>query len=212
MNRALRRWTSFSRSVGETIDQFFALRWWWRWQQRRSEAHLEFVLEQYSERSFEARRATRGVQELDFAVRYWRTATPEVQRVVERAADAGVPVEDLRLLVLNRDLIAEDGHVSVRHSRLVNLMTMVAGPLICGHWLLMVALIILQNADWAKKLIVTLAVTGVYAALYRGWSLYMGRPQAAAYRSEAQLNEIVVSARVEEVVLADGSVRMRGRA
>jgi len=182
---------NFGREILLAIDEFAAALFWWRWKQRRAEAQLESVLARHGERSFEARKAVEAVRHSDFAIRYWRSAPPEVQRIVEAADAQGIPVTDLRLMVLNRDLLSRRGRVCVRQSWLIRLLALAVKCIVFAHWLLMMAMAATASGHWSLRVLAAAVITSVYAVLYRAWSVYLSRPCAAVGRSGEQVEQIL---------------------
>jgi hypothetical protein len=104
-------------STLERIDRWLTLSWWWKWKLARAERRLENTLATHDELSFQAAAAFAAVQRAQFAIDYGRDAKPEIQRAIAVAAEAGVPADILRLIVMNVDLrIAKDGRLRVRRS------------------------------------------------------------------------------------------------
>jgi hypothetical protein len=171
----------------EASDHFFSGRWWWRWRQRRAEDRLDAVLKQFGEVSFEARRATNEVCEMDFAVQFWRAAPPAVRRHVLLAIHHGVSIEDLRIMIVNRDLRVVNDELKVRRSLLLGGLALASACVAALHWSLMMALIDGLNASWSVKLLTAGVVSAIYAILFRGWSLYLGRAWFAVRRSAQHL-------------------------
>lgn len=186
---------------GERLDAFYAGVFWWQWKQWRAQEDLERTLELHGELSFEARRATERVREMDFAVRFWRSAPPAVRRVAQRAIEDGLPLEDVRLLVVNRDLLVKGSSVQLRRSWILQVASTVAATIVWLHWLLMMGLTFLQNAPWPLKVTVALCVTAVYAFLYRGWSMYLSRATQTVLRCGSQVETILARGAGEDVLI-----------
>jgi hypothetical protein len=184
----------------EASDHFFSGRWWWRWRQRRAEDRLDAVLKQFGEVSFEARRATNEVCEMDFAVQFWRAAPPAVRRHVLLAINHGVSIEDLRIMIVNRDLRVVNDELKVRRSLLLGGLALASACVAALHWSLMMALIDGLNASWSVKLLTAGVVSAIYAILFRGWSLYLGRAWFAVQRSRRQMKSLSEGVRHEQVV------------
>ena len=158
------------------LDFLYAGAWWWHWQRHRAERRLERALISHGQVSFECSRATDFVAQMDFAALYWRAAPGAVRRVVEEARKAGVPLETLRLAVLNRDLQVKGDRVVVRRSWLLRSIAVGTSFTFWSHWFLMIVLTLTAQGSWPLKAAVAIAVTIVYCALFRGWSLFLGRP------------------------------------
>lgn len=193
----------------DRLDFLYAGAWWWHWQRYRAERRLDRVLASHGEVSFESSRATDSVAQMDFGALYWRAAPGAVRRVVEEARKAGVPLGALRLAVVNRDLQFNDNRVWVRRSWILRSIAVGTGFLFWFHWFLMIVLTLTAQGSWALKAAVGIAVTVVYFTLYRGWSLFLGRPCRVVSRWGDHLQRIADargSCRVTK-----GTFRSRGR-
>jgi hypothetical protein len=177
--------------LGAVLDAMFAGAFWWRLKRWRAEQVLERSLLRHGERSFEARRATEAVRELDFAVRYWRRAPPEIRGAAQAAVDLGVPLEDVRYLMLSRDLFAKGDKSQMRRLKLLRAASVLSAWTVWGHWLFMIALTIQSSAPWYVQLSVASGMTAVYALLFRWWTLYVARGCRAARRHQATLEIIL---------------------
>lgn len=180
-------------SMLERLDFLSAGAWWWRWQRLRAEEQLDRVLRAHGELSFEASRATDRVAQMDFASTFWRDAPGAVRRVVQAASNSGVPVEALRLAVVNREVGLEGKTVYVRRSLILRVMGIGAGCVVGFHWLLMMALTFAQSGTALLKVAVAVAVTVTYLVLHRAWSLFLSRPCKAMARWGDKLQKIADS-------------------
>lgn len=190
MMEQFERATNWIGQMIEASDHFFSGRWWWRWRQRRAEGRLNAVLYQFGEDTFEARRATNQVCEMDFAVQFWRAAPPAVRRQVLLAANRGVSIEDLRIMIVNRDLRMVNDQLRVRRSSLLGGLALASACVAVLHWSLMMALIDGLDASWSVKLLTAGVVSAIYAILFRGWSLYLGRALSAVRRSGQRMEAL----------------------
>lgn len=198
--------------IGKTLDAFFAGVFWWRWKQWRAQNALEKSLKQHGDLSFETRQATERVREMDFAVRFWRSAPPAVRRVAQMAVKDGLPIEDVRLLVLNRDLLVQGQQVRLRRSLLLRATSVAAAGIVWFHWFLMMVLTFTQPAPWVLKVAAALCVTAVYAFLYRGWSLYLSRACQTVERCGSQMETILDREGYNEALVRHIGKRTGGRA
>lgn len=173
------------------LDFFYAGAWWWHWRCRTAERQLEKALESYGEKSFECARATHLVAQMDFAALYWRSAPDGVRRAVQEARKVGIPLDALRLVVLNRDLQLRGGRVCVRRSHVLPVFAAVAWAIVWTHWLLMILLTLTAQGSWPLKIVVAIAVTVIYFALYRGWSLFLSRPCRIISRWRSHLERVL---------------------
>lgn len=88
--------------------------WIWRWGEATAERHLADTLEDQGDESLAARRATNAFSQARFAARFGRRAPSPVRDYVATLHRRGVPLSDLRILLANRLLIAQDGKVLLR--------------------------------------------------------------------------------------------------
>jgi len=160
----------------ERFDFLCAGVWWWRWQRQRAEEQLDRVLRAHGELSFETSRATDRVAQMDFASDFWRDAPGAVRRVVQAASESGVPLNALRLAVLNRDLGLKGNTIYVRRSLILRALGIGTECLVGLHWLLMMAFTFAQSGPVTLKVAVAVVVTLDYLLLHRAWSLFLGRP------------------------------------
>ncbi|WP_232147018.1 hypothetical protein [Stenotrophomonas sp. SY1] len=161
------------------MDPFFAGRWYWSLKRWISERCLQRALDGHGDLSMQTRRATERYRRADFAVRYWRSAPGPVMQVAAKALDAGIPVDAVRLVVLNTDLRVRDGQVHLRRSFFMTVLNTVFASIIVVHMFLMCAMTVALTGPIWLKVVVILAVAFVYCFLYYGWSLYTSRPQHA---------------------------------
>ncbi len=163
--------------IGQAIDPFFAGRWFWSLKRWLAERQLDYVLERYGDRSMQARQATEQYRRADFAVRYWCTAPGPVMQVAAKALDAGVPMDAVRLAVLNTDLRIRDGQVHLRRPFIITILNTIFATIVCVHMFLMCTMAVTAPGSTWLKVVVILAIAFVYCVLYYGWSLYTSRPQ-----------------------------------
>jgi hypothetical protein len=175
--------------IGTSIDVFFSGVLQWRYCRWRAEKHLSRVLEHHGEQSMEARRATERFRELEFAVTFWRPAPRPVQQVILAAAASGVPVDALRLVALSRDLKAKGSEIVLRRSRLLSALSIVMAGIVFLEWAELCAVILLQHGHIALKCVVLLVVTTINWVMWRGWSLWCGRPERVVKRWGALLEQ-----------------------
>lgn len=171
----------------DRIDDLFAGRWLWQTRRWYQERRLEVELLSHGDRSMEARVATEQVRRMQFAVEYWHAAPGPVMQVACEATARGVPREDIKLMVLNRDLRMQGNHVEVRSSAFVQavcrILSVAFNALIATHFVLICALIVIEHGPLWLKALVLCAITTIYSALYRGWTLYTSRALGALSRS-----------------------------
>jgi xanthosine utilization system XapX-like protein len=127
---------------------------------------------------------------MHFAVTYWRSASGPVMNGVLKAQQAGLPICDLRLIVLNTDLRFRQNKLFVRRSFLARVFSAGMAMIVGVSWLLMYAIAVTAPSPPLLKVVVILGIFSVYAVLYRGWSLYAYRALVAVDRCGTQLEEI----------------------
>jgi len=165
------------RRIAQTLDPFFAGRWYWSLKRWVAEQQLQHALDQHGDQSMKARMATQRYRRADFAVRYWRSAPGPVMQVAAQALDAGVPIHAVRLVVLNTDLRIRDGQVYLRRPLIVTVLNTIFATIVGVHMFLMCLLAVTAPGPAWLKIAVILTVAVVYCFLYYGWSLYTSRPQ-----------------------------------
>lgn len=101
-------------SIQKTIDQFWSGVWLLQIRRWLQERQMAKVLEEHGEGSIAARPVTEQYRWLERSIHYWRPSPPLVQAVLEASERAGVPVSDLRLLALNREVRQVGSKVQVR--------------------------------------------------------------------------------------------------
>lgn len=169
-------------AIDRVLDETFSGRWWWRALRALAERRLSRVLKTHGEASIEARHATERFREMQFAVTYWRDASPQVRQVVRRARQLGATLPDLQLIVLNADLRVKGNTVVLRRSKLVRALSAAFATNIIAGWVYMCALIVsAPRPIWLKATVVVLFLT-IFATLYRSWNLYAYRSLAAIDR------------------------------
>ncbi len=179
--------------IGQTLDPFFAGRWYWSTKRWIAERQLQYVLEQHGNQSMQARQATERYRRSDFAVRYWRSAPGPVMRIAEQALDAGVPLHAIRLVVLNTDLRIQSGQVHLRRPFIVTVLNTIFATIVGVHMFLMCLMAVTAPGPIWLKVTVILAVACVYCFLYYGWSLYTSRPQSIIAEYGQKLDAICIT-------------------
>lgn len=163
-------------TVSRGIDWFFSGHWWWQLRWWYAKRRLAAILEHHGDQSIEARNATERCRDMDFAVTYWRSAPAPIRQVVIRAREMGVPIQALQLVVLNKDLVQHDGKVVLRRSLLFRILSVAAAVVVALQWIqLTLVTITLSGPTWLKIVVIGF-ITLFDAVLYRGWSLWLGRP------------------------------------
>ena len=183
-----------STTIGNKLDAFFSAAWWWRARRYLAERRLDQALERSGDKSIAARRETEHYRRMQFAVMFWRNAPAPVRRIALTAHDAGLPMADLRLIVLNTDLRVRNNGVLLRRSALVRALSAAFATIVGLHWLLMYCLAVTAPGPIWLKILVIVGIFAVYATMYHGWSLYAYRALAAIDRSGDELDRIIAKA------------------
>lgn len=175
--------------LGYGLDVFFSGVWEWQCRRWFAERHLAKVLNRYGDQSIEARRTTEKYRDIEFAAIYWRPTPRPVQQIVRAAAAAGVPIDALRLVVLSRDLRIKGSDIVLRRSRLIAALSMAMATIVLFEWADLCAITLLHHGHIALKCSVLVIVTAINAVLWRGWTLWCGRPEAVVRRWAAVLEQ-----------------------
>jgi hypothetical protein len=187
-------------SVTGWVDDFFGLTWYHRSLRYVRHRMLEAGLRKFGEASMRIPAYVEKWRDADFAVRFGRTAPGEVKCLVGAAADAGIPEDDLRLLVLNRDVRLEKGVVLVRNGWGIQLLSWLAYAVFGSNVLYLLCWTLVLNGQWHIKLLVLMVLACIYGFLWRGLSLYTTRPLAAARRNRDALERLGTSQRSAVIV------------
>lgn len=189
------------RSLGYRIDQFFSGHLVWLAKRWLADYQLGKVLNMHGDQSFEARRAVAQCSKSDFAIQYFRSGPPWMQRAVRGAVILGHHRQDLRLAVLNCDIVDRDGTLAVRQKWWLTAMAYAAQVLVFIHFTLICALTVIQRGDSWKKIVTIVGLTIIYSVLWRGWSLFTIRPLAAGAALAKALVATPVTVESAKVIL-----------
>ncbi|EKD97898.1 MAG: hypothetical protein ACD_23C00683G0002 [uncultured bacterium] len=151
------------------------------------------VLEECGEKSMTTRPVTEKYRWLERSIHYWRPSPPLVQAVFEACERAGVPVSDLRLLALNREVRQVGATVQVRRDWWILIVAYPMLFMVVCYWALFSALVLLSAAPWLAKIVGVAVITLVYWFLGVGLCLYTTRPYAAARRSGSAIERAAQS-------------------
>ncbi len=167
------------------VDRFWSGVWWlalrrW-WQERKLASSLEVTGEQ----SLITRGVTERYRVLERSMKFWRASPPLVLDALEAGQRAGIPVNDLQILALNKDVCVVNGAVKVRRAWWNKVITALALAVVVLNWARLSALVVLASAPWWAKLIALLAITLLFLWFWRGFALYTTRASAAIKRSGA---------------------------
>lgn len=189
-------WQSLLRGLAAaqvTIDRFWAAVWlleirWWLQDRRLAKA-----LEDSGEKSHSTHKVNERLRWINRCMWYWRASPPLVLAVLEASEREGVPICDLRLLALNRDVRQVRGKVQVRRGRWMPVLAYLALIIVLWQWALLSGLVITSVEPWFAKLIGVALVTLIYWALWPGFGLYTTRAYAAVKRSGAAVERVALS-------------------
>jgi len=181
--------------VADFRDRFWAALWWTRLSLYLNEIQLAYALEKHGEDSMFVRAITERHRRLVKGLRYWRTSDPLVLNVLEKCEREGVPIADLQLLTLNRDIRSmEDGVVIQRGWGNAVLAYMAAG-FTFSHWFLLTALVLTAPGGLTEKVLGLAVVSGFYWFVWAGLALYTTRPLAAIKRSGRAIEGVAMRSR-----------------
>lgn len=178
--------------MADARDQFWAALWWTRLRLYLNEIRLAYGLEKYGEDSMPVRAITEKHRRLLRGLRYWRTSDPMVLSVLENCESSGVPMSDLRLLALNRDLRRTQEGVVIQRGWGYLVLAYMAAGLTLLHWFVLTSLVLTASSGLSEKVLSLVVINGFYWFLWPGLALYTTRPLAAVKRSGRAI-EVVAS-------------------
>lgn len=185
----------------KAVDYFWAgvwvigLRRWWY------ERRLGIALEETGEYSMITRWATERYRVLERSIRFWRASPPLVLDALEASQRAGVPLDDLKVLALNKDVRVVGNTVKVRRSWWSKVLAPLAVAVVFLNWARLSALVVLTPAPWLGKLLALALVTLLFWWFWRGFALYTTRSNAAVKRSGAAVEAVAMSMRREPAII-----------
>lgn len=180
-------------SLQKIIDQFWSGVWWLQIRRWLQERRMAKVLEESGELSMAARPITEQYRWLERSIHYWRPSPPLVQAALEASERAGVPVSDLQLLALNREVKQVGTTVQVRRNWWILILAYPLLIMVACYWALLSVLALLSAAPWLAKIVGIGVITLVYWFLGVGLCLYTTRPYAAARRSGVAIERAALS-------------------
>lgn len=185
----------------KAVDYFWAgvwvigLRRWWY------ERRLGIALEETGEYSMITRWATERYRVLERSIRFWRASPPLVLDALEASQRAGVPLDDLKVLALNKDVRVVGNTVKVRRSWWSKVLAPLAVAVVFLNWARLSALVVLTPAPWLGKLLALALVTLLFWWFWRGFALYTTRSNAAVKRSGAAVEAVAMSMSREPAII-----------
>ncbi len=185
----------------KAVDYFWAgvwvigLRRWWY------ERRLGIALEETGEYSMITRWATERYRVLERSIRFWRASPPLVLDALEASQRAGVPLDDLKVLALNKDVRVVGNTVKVRRSWWSKVLAPLAVAVVFLNWARLSALVVLTPAPWLGKLLALALVTLLFWWFWRGFALYTTRSNAAVKRSGAAVEAVAMSMSSEPAII-----------
>jgi len=169
------------------IDDIFCFTWIHQITRHKRLVALEKILRSNGATDLQHRTLTERWSEADFAVRFGRSAPRDLMYLVRAAARAGTPEEDLRILVINRDIFLKKGTLSIRSSWAIQVISWFAHAVFSSQVLLLCALTIAMSNPVSVKLFVLVATLSIYGFFWRGMSMYTTRPLAVGRRLKDEL-------------------------
>lgn len=180
-------------AVLAAVDRFWSGVWWLALRQWWQERKLAAALEETGEQSLVTRRVTEQYRVLERSKRFWRASPPLVLDALEAGQRAGIPVDDLKMLALNRDLRVVGNAVKVRRNWWSKLLTPLAAAAVVLNWARLSVLVMLASAPVWAKLMALLGITLLFWWFWRGFALYTTRANAALKRSGAAVEAVASS-------------------
>jgi hypothetical protein len=177
-------------------DRFWAALWWTRLRLYLNEIRLAYALEKYGEDSMLVRAITERHRRLVRGLRYWRISDPLVLSVLENCESAGVPMPDLQILALNRDLRRTQEGVAIRRGWVYPVLAYMAVGLTFFHWFVLTVLVLTAPSGPAEKVLGLMVVSGFYWIVWPGLALYTTRPLAAIKRSGSAIESVAIGTRM----------------
>lgn len=175
------------------VDYFWTGVWWIalrRWWYGRK---LTAALVANGDRSMAARWAEGKYRSMERGVTFWRASDPLVMSVLERCERARIPLIDLKLLALNKDVRVVGDTVTVRRSWWSKVLAPLAVAVVLLNWARLSALVVLTPAPWPGKLVALAVITLLFWWFWRGFALYTIRSNAAVKRSGAAVEAVAKS-------------------
>jgi hypothetical protein len=192
-----------------SLDRFWsavwllALRRWWQ------ERKLAVALEVTGEQSMATRRAAERFRLLERSMKFWRTSPPLILDALEASRRAGVPMNDLRLLALNRDLRVVGNTVTVRRQWWSEGLAFVVVAAVWASWARLVVLIADSSVPLLGRIAGVLMLTLFYWVWWRGVTLYSTRANAAVKRSGAAVEAVAMSVRRPATIIHMADLQRR---
>lgn len=180
--------------MADARDRFWAALWWTWLRYYLNEIKLAYALKKYGEDSMPVRAITERARRLEKGLRYWRTSDPMVLSVLENCERAGVSLNDLRLLALNRDLRRTHKGVVIQRGWGYAVLAYMAAGFTFFHWLVLTALVLTAPVGLTEKVLGLTVVSGFYWFVWAGLSLYTTRPLAAIKRSGRAIEAVAMGA------------------
>jgi hypothetical protein len=195
--------------VQKSTDFFWSGVWWLHLRRWLLEIQMTKALEKSGEGSMEARSITERYRRLERSIRYWRPSPPPVQRALEASERAGVPLSDLQLLALNREVRQSGAVVKVRRDWWMLILAYAQLFLVLYGWTMLSALMVTSPTHWIAKIVDTCLITALYYFLWTGFSLYTTRPYAAVRRSALLVEEAARSELPHSATIHSMGVRIK---
>jgi len=181
--------------IADFRDRFWAALWWTRLSLYLNEIQLAYALEKHGEDSMFVRAITERHRRLVKGLRYWRTSDPLVLNVLEKCEREGVPIADLQLLTLNRDIRSKKDGVVIQRGWGYAVLAYMAAGFTLFHWFVFTTLVLTAPLELTEKVLGLLAVSGFYWFVWAGLALYTTRPLAAIMRSGSAIEAIAMRSR-----------------
>lgn len=185
------RFTETAKVLEASADRIWSGVWWWQLLLNFELRRLDRILSLHGETEFATLKATEQVRYLTLAVTYLRPVTPALRQALQQAKQHGVSLQDLRILNLNRDLVANcEGPAMVRRAMWMPIMAYLAAFFaVAGQLMLTVQVVALKGPMWAK-FVAIVCIAAVQIFLWRGWSLYTTRAWEVVVRCGPRIDAL----------------------
>lgn len=165
------------------LDHFWSGVWWLALRRWRQEQKLAAALENTGEKSIVTRRAVERYRVLERNIKFWRMSPPLILDALEASRRAGVSMNDLQLLALNKDVRFVGEAVKVRRAWWNEAAAYLAVVLVWASWAMLTVLIAASPAQWPGKVAGVAVLSLLFWVLWSGWALYFTRANGAVKRS-----------------------------
>lgn len=185
------RFTEAAKVLATSADRIWSGVWWWQLLLNLELRRLDRILSLQGETAFATLKATERVRYLTLAVTYLRPVTPALRQALQQAKQHGVGLQDLRILNLNRDLVASsESPAMVRRALWMPVMAYVAAFLAVAGQLMLTVQVVALRGPMVAKCVAIVCIAAVQMFLWRGWSLYTTRAWQVVVRCGPRIDAL----------------------